>query len=58
LESVKTLIALLDDTMPPRVRCGAATAILELAPKFRHRVDLEQDLQGFEAEVHSYSAAA
>ena len=31
LESVKTLIALTADTMPPRVRWGAAQAILELA---------------------------
>ena len=42
MEAVKTLMALLGNSIPPAVRLGAARAIIELGTKQRESVELER----------------
>jgi hypothetical protein len=50
-ESVKTLIVLQKEPLPPTARLGAARAILEIGLRVRDQVELEQRLARMEAQM-------
>lgn len=50
-ESVRTLLSLQKDSVPPAVRLGAARAVLELGIKVRELVDLETRIAALEAQA-------
>jgi hypothetical protein len=50
-ESVKTLIVLQKETMPPSSRLDAARTMLEIGMKLRDQNDLEQRLAALEAQA-------
>ena len=57
-EFVKTLLALVKESIPPAVRLGAARAGLEIGLKVREAVNLEQRLAALEvAEALRQQAA-
>jgi hypothetical protein len=49
-EAVKTLLALMQPTVPPNVRLGASRAILELGIKVREISDLDRRLADVESQ--------
>jgi hypothetical protein len=51
LEAGKTLVSLLDPTVPPTVRHGAARTILELGLKLRENAELEERIAALEARA-------
>jgi hypothetical protein len=51
LEAGKTLVSLLDPTVPPTVRHGAARTILELGLKVRENAELEERIVALEARA-------
>jgi hypothetical protein len=53
MESVRTLIALQDASMPPAVRLGAARAALDLGVKFRESQELAERIALLEARLES-----
>jgi hypothetical protein len=50
-EAVKSLLALLKDTVPPAVRLGAARAVIDLAAKMRESADLEPRVAALEQQL-------
>jgi hypothetical protein len=56
-EAVKTLVALLNPSVPPVVRLGAARAILELGVKLRESAELEQRITVLEEQLRDTVAA-
>src|SRR5262245_53133480 len=50
-ESVRTLLSLQKESVPPAVRLGAARAVLELGIKVRELVDLESRIAALEAQA-------
>jgi hypothetical protein len=50
-ESIKTLIVLQKEPLPPTARLGAARAILEIGLRVRDQVELEQRLAHMEAQM-------
>jgi hypothetical protein len=50
MESVKTLLALQNASIPHAVRLGAARAVLELGTKLRDSVDLEERIAALEQQ--------
>ena|SRR5271166_3268945 len=50
-EGVKTLIALLKDSVSATVRLGAARSVIELGVKLRESVELEERLQALEERI-------
>jgi hypothetical protein len=56
-ESVKTLLALQQATIPHAVRLGAARAVLEMGLKLREAADLEQRLGALEQLMAQSQAA-
>ncbi len=50
-EAVKTLLALLQASIPPAARLGAARAILELGVRLRQTAELEERLQALEERL-------
>jgi AcrR family transcriptional regulator len=62
-ESVKTLLALQQATVPAAVRLGAARAVLEMGLKLREAADVDQRLTALEqrqaeSQVADYSGAS
>jgi hypothetical protein len=51
LESVKTLLALQNESTPAAVRLGAARAVLEFGIKVREVADLERRLRALEDQL-------
>jgi hypothetical protein len=51
LEAGKTLVSLLDSTVPPTVRHGAARTILELGLKLRENAEMEERIAALEARA-------
>jgi hypothetical protein len=51
LEAGKTLVSLLDATVPPTVRHGAARTILELGLKLRENAEMEERIAALEARA-------
>ena len=51
LEAGKTLVSLLDPTVPPTVRHGAARTILELGLKLRENAEMEERIAALEARA-------
>ena len=50
-EAVRTLVTLLNPTIPANVRLGAARAVLEVAIKVREAADIEKRLLDLETQV-------
>jgi hypothetical protein len=50
-EAVKSLLALLKDTVPPAVRLGAARAVIDLAAKMRESAELEPRVAALEQHI-------
>jgi hypothetical protein len=55
MEASKTLIALLDATIPPSVRRNAAQTILGLGLKLRESTDMEERIAALEARATAAS---
>ena len=51
LEAGKTLVSLLDPTVPPTVRHGAARTILELGLRLRENAEMEERIAALEARA-------
>jgi hypothetical protein len=58
LEAGKTLIGLLDASIPPAVRLGAARALFEVGLKLRQGEIIEQRLAALEAQVLAQESPA
>jgi len=56
-EAVKTLLALLKDSIPSSSRLGAARAILELGVRFRESAELEERIAAMESHIAAEAAA-
>jgi hypothetical protein len=54
-EGVKTLLALLQPTIPHAVRLGAARAVLEHAQRFRETATLEERMTALEEQLVTMS---
>ncbi len=50
-EAMKTLLMLLQPTVPPAVRLGASRTVLEIGIKMREVADLEERMQALEAQM-------
>jgi len=50
-EAVRTLLALLKESVRPSVRLGAAKAVLELGIKVRELAELEAEVRALELEI-------
>ena len=55
-ESVRTLVALQKDSIPPATRLGAARAALEIGRRAREAAELEQRLAALEAALQAAQA--
>ena len=51
MEAIKTLVALLQVSMPPAARLGAARTILEFGMKFREAGELTERIAALEAQL-------
>lgn len=50
-EAIRTLLALLKDSMPPSIRLGTSRAILENSVSFRQDAELEQRMAAMEMRL-------
>ena len=53
LEAVKTLLGLMERSIPHNTRLGAARAVIELGMKLRDLLEVEQRLTALEKAVHA-----
>lgn len=56
LEAVKTLLGLMERSIPHNTRLGAARAVIELGMKLRDLLEVEQRLTSLEKAVHANSS--
>ncbi len=55
-ESIKTLLALQQASIPPAVRLGAARTVLEMGVRIREAADLESRLADLEQQIANLMA--
>ena len=56
MEAVKTLLGLLERSIPHAIRLGAAKAILEIGMKLRDLLEVEQRLAALEKAINEQSS--